>query len=132
MSTLTVKRVANLADVTSDTVRHYVKIGLLSPGRDKGNNYKLFTSNDVKRVRFIRRAQQLGFNLEDIRLLLDGVSKESASEQDAKRLIHIKMGSIRKTIAELNKLHQCMEHTVSPEMAHHANAVSHMIENWDK
>jgi len=62
----TVSNLANEAQVTADTVRHYVKLKLLHPQRDRDNGYKLFSRDDVSRVQFIRDAKSLGFSLKEI------------------------------------------------------------------
>ena len=43
----TVTQLANRADVTADTVRHYAHISLLSPQRNPQNGYKLFNEGDI-------------------------------------------------------------------------------------
>ena len=62
----TVSDVAKEAKVTADTVRHYVKKGLLYPLRHEDNGYKLFSKNDITRIQFIRNAKSLGFTLKEI------------------------------------------------------------------
>jgi DNA-binding transcriptional MerR regulator len=64
---LTVGEVARSAEVDSHIVRFYVREGLLRSARVGANGYRLFVPLDVKRVRFIRVAQGLGFTLAEIR-----------------------------------------------------------------
>jgi len=61
-----VRDVAGLAGVTTHAVRHYVRIGLITPARDPRNRYRRFSPRDVRRVQFIKRAQWLGFSIPDI------------------------------------------------------------------
>lgn len=68
---LTVSQIANRAEVTPDTVRHYVHIGLLSPERNPQNGYNLFSETDISTLRFIRQAQSLGFTLNEIAEILE-------------------------------------------------------------
>lgn len=63
---LTVSGLSKAAKVSADTVRHYVKIGLLNPTRHAENSYKLFTQQDISRLQFIRNAKTLGFTLKEI------------------------------------------------------------------
>ena len=65
-----VTELAKFAGVAPYVVRYYSQIGLLAPSRDPENGYRNYTTSDVNRVRFIRRAKLLGFKLSDIRLIL--------------------------------------------------------------
>lgn len=67
---LQVKALADGCGVTLDTVRHYTRLGLLRPRRDPGNGYKLFSPDDVTRLRFIKHAKALGFTLPEIKSIL--------------------------------------------------------------
>ena len=70
-SRLTVGRTARLAEVAIPTMRFYERAGLLpKPARTAGN-YRLYSDEAVTRIRFIRRAQQLGFTLKEIKDLLE-------------------------------------------------------------
>jgi DNA-binding transcriptional MerR regulator len=71
MDALHVTQIARAAGVTPDAVRHYTRIGLLRPGRDKDNGYKLYRRADVSRLQFISRAKTLGYTLEEIRHILE-------------------------------------------------------------
>lgn len=63
---MTVIELARLTGVMPDIIRYYARIGLLKPKRNPNNNYKKFSEDDVRSVRFIRRAQRLGFTLAEI------------------------------------------------------------------
>jgi DNA-binding transcriptional MerR regulator len=64
---LTVTDVARGAGVEAHVVRFYARAGLIRPTRHAANGYRQFVAIDVKRVRFIRAAQSLGFTLVEIR-----------------------------------------------------------------
>lgn len=67
-------RIGDLARATSttvETIRYYERIGLLAkPGRTEGN-YRTYGALDLKRLNFIRHARGLGFEVSEIRSLLD-------------------------------------------------------------
>src|SRR2546422_10044126 len=69
-SRMTVGRTARLADVGIPTMRFYERAGLLPKAARTAANYRLYSDEAVIRIRFIRRAQQLGFTLKDIKELL--------------------------------------------------------------
>ena len=53
MLSLTVSQLAKDLGISADTVRHYVRSGLITPERDPNNGYKRFHPEDIKRLRFI-------------------------------------------------------------------------------
>ncbi len=67
-------KIGELAKVTgtkAETIRYYERIGLLpKPGRTEGN-YRDYGTGDQERLTFIRHARGLGFDIADIRSLLD-------------------------------------------------------------
>jgi DNA-binding transcriptional MerR regulator len=66
---LRIGEVAELFDVSTKTIRHYEKIGLIRPQRAE-NDYRQFGPEDVLRLQRIRRLQALGLSLKQIGLIL--------------------------------------------------------------
>lgn len=56
--------------ITADTLRYYEKIGLLPRQARDASGRRIFRDKDLARLRFVKRAQALGFSLQDIRQLL--------------------------------------------------------------
>lgn len=67
---LQIGELAAAADVPVSTIRYYERIGLLEPAARSAARYRLYDSRAVDEVRFIRRAQALGFTLPEISGLL--------------------------------------------------------------
>ena len=63
-------QLAKLAEVTPDTIRFYEKQGMMDHQTRTDGGYRLYTEQDLHRLRFIRYAKQLGFTLEAITELL--------------------------------------------------------------
>ncbi|MDQ3744132.1 MAG: MerR family transcriptional regulator, partial [Acidobacteriota bacterium] len=57
---------ARLAGVSTDTLRHYERKGVLPKPRRLGNGYRKYPTNSVERVRLIRRALSVGFTLDEL------------------------------------------------------------------
>jgi len=106
---LTVSALSKSANVTADSVRHYVRIGLLDPKRHPDNGYKIFESNDIKKVKFIRQAKALGFTLSDIRKILNHSHKGTSACPIVREIIekHIQDNKIK--VMELVALQNRME-----------------------
>jgi DNA-binding transcriptional MerR regulator len=67
---LTIGKLASAAGVNTQTIRYYERSGLFPvPARTPGG-YRQFGPDELRRLRFIRRAQGLGFSLTEIRELL--------------------------------------------------------------
>jgi MerR family transcriptional regulator, copper efflux regulator len=77
---------AEMAGVNTETLRFYEKSGLIAPERG-ANGYRLYLADDVKRVKMIQRAVNVGFSLDNIRGWLAGDEakiREALAEIDSK------------------------------------------------
>lgn len=94
---------AREAGVKTSTVRYYERAGLLKPPRAR-NGYRVYAVEDVRRLRFIRRSQELGFTLEEVRAALlasdTGVIEDAALRELAKQ----KITDIDQRIADLTRV----------------------------
>lgn len=70
MEFITVGHLARAAGINLETVRYYERVGLLPKPPRSASGYRLFPPDTVRRLRFIGRAQELGFSLREIRELL--------------------------------------------------------------
>jgi MerR family transcriptional regulator, copper efflux regulator len=70
MNGLTIGEFAERAKVHIETLRYYEQRGLIASPPRSTSNYRLYPKDAVRRVRFIKRAQELGFSLKEIRELL--------------------------------------------------------------
>jgi MerR family transcriptional regulator, copper efflux regulator len=70
MESLTIGEVAKQAHVRIETLRYYERTGLVASPLRSESNYRLYPQETVRRVQFIKRAQELGFSLKEIMALL--------------------------------------------------------------
>lgn len=97
-------QVAQRAGVNTQTLRYYERRGLLpDPGRT-GGGYRAYTPDAVRIVRFIKRAQELGFTLTDIETLLDLAEGGPASCDTTRRLATEKVTELDAKIASLQAM----------------------------
>lgn len=92
------KELADLFDTTIDTLRYYEKIGLLNPIRDKSNNYRYFTNQDVETLALVMELQKLHFPLSEIKELVTTRNVNSTLT-----LLQKEDGYLQEQIAELKK-----------------------------
>jgi MerR family mercuric resistance operon transcriptional regulator len=85
---LTIGRLAQFANVNVETVRYYQRVGLIAEPPKPATGYRQYPLETVDRIRFIKRAQQLGFTLQEINELLalgDGHCADVRVRAEAKR-----------------------------------------------
>jgi DNA-binding transcriptional MerR regulator len=81
MNNLTISQLAKHAGVNVETVRYYERRGLLPAPQRSASCYRHYSQDDVAYLRFIRRAQTLGFSLKEIvELLALRVASETTCE----------------------------------------------------
>lgn len=103
---LSIGRLAKKAEVNVETIRYYQRRGLVDePSRPLGGHRRYATSA-AARVRFIKRAQQLGFTLEEIKELL--LLEDGQSCREARMLAERKLGLIEKRVADLNRMRRSL------------------------
>ncbi len=130
---MTVAELAHFARVTPDTVRYYVRIGLLNPDRHPENDYKLFAGGDIKRVRFIRRAKSLGYTLAEIEQILEHGMHGHSPCPLVRKIIQHRIQENRIKLKEMNALQQRMESALRrwqdmPDGVPDGDSICHLIE----
>jgi DNA-binding transcriptional MerR regulator len=69
---LTIGELAARTGVTAETIRYYEREGVIPPAERRGSGqYRRYAAADAERLRFVRRARDLGFSLDEVRELLD-------------------------------------------------------------
>jgi MerR family mercuric resistance operon transcriptional regulator len=68
---LTIGKVAKLAEVNVETIRYYQRRGLLAEPHKPHMGYRRYPADSVKHIRFIKRAQALGFTLNEVAVLME-------------------------------------------------------------
>jgi MerR family transcriptional regulator, copper efflux regulator len=98
--------------VSAKAIRYYEGAGLIAPaGRSEGG-YRVYTESDIRVLRFIRRARELGFSIERIRRLLDLWRDKGRASADVKRLALEHVGEIEAKIAELTAMRDAVQELV--------------------
>ncbi|WP_340621407.1 Zn(2+)-responsive transcriptional regulator [Xenorhabdus siamensis] len=103
-------QLARLANVTPDTVRFYEKQGLMEHEKRTEGGYRLYTKQDLQRLRFIRYAKQLGFTLEAIvELLSIRVDPEHHTCQESKQIVDSRLQEIEEKILEMQRMRDSLK-----------------------
>lgn len=113
---LTIGRLARAANVNVETVRYYQTRKLLPVPKRGTSAFRYYPSELIEQIRFIKRAQELGFSLEEIRELLrlhQGIDRESIRKIARARLTQIesKLRDLDRMRHALSGLVEACEHT---------------------
>ncbi len=103
---------AKMAGVHIRTLHYYERRGLLAPARTS-SNYRVYTEDAVRRVRFIKRAQELGFTLDEIGELLELRIDARARCCDVRVRTEAKVADIRGKIRTLHSMRRSLEHLIA-------------------
>lgn len=109
--TMTIGRLAAAAGVHVETIRYYQRRGLIQqPDRPSGG-IRRYGSPEVSRLQFIRRAQAVGFSLDEIAGLLAINGQRGC--QEARLLTERRLAKVRERLDELRQLEVELEHMVA-------------------
>ena len=106
MSELTIGSLADEAGVNVETIRYYQRRGLMPEPDKPAQGYRRYDATTVKRVRFIKRAQALGFTLEEIGGLLKLDEAHACAE--TRELASHKLEAIETKLADLAAMRRAL------------------------
>ena len=113
---LNIGEAAESSGVSAKMIRHYEEIGLVpKPGRTQAG-YRVYREADVHRLRFVRRARDLGFSMKEIETLLGLWNNRRRASSEVKRLATQHIADLDRRIAEL----QAMRRTLA-ELSRHCH-----------
>lgn len=102
--TYKIGKTAELAGVNRETVRYYERRGLIDkPGRRR-SGYRIFTRRHIDQIKFIKRAQELGFTLSEIKELLALRLDGERSCAEVRRKAEAKYEDVNQKIRDLDRI----------------------------
>jgi len=113
MKGLKVGEVAQRAAVNLQTVRYYERQGLLPKPPRSASNYRLYSEDAVRRVRFVKRAQELGFTLKEVKELLSLRATPRARCADIYKRAEAKIQDIDEKVCMLRAMRKALSSLMS-------------------
>jgi len=104
---------ANLTGIKVPTIRYYESIGLLAEPTRTQAGRRVYDGAAISRLKFIRHARELGFEVEQIRRLLELAGEPQRSCGEVDRIAKAHLADIDSRIARLTALREEMEHMIS-------------------
>jgi MerR family transcriptional regulator, copper efflux regulator len=101
---ISTSELAKQGGVNLQTIRYYERTGLLPKPPRSGSGYRQFSSESVRRVRFIKRAQELGFSLKEIKELLALRIAPGSTRGDVRKRAQAKIADIEKKVQHLRAM----------------------------
>jgi len=136
MGPMTVSELARRAGVTPDAVRYYSRLDLLSATRNSANRYRQFLASDIKRLRFIKRAQSLGFSLGEIATIIQQASHRKSPCPMVREIIQRRIGDAGEELEKLILLRDRMKKALAkwrrmPDSTPDGDEICRLIEAID-
>ena len=108
MGSLTIGKVARSAGVGVETVRFYEREGLIEEPPRRESGYRQYPEATVSRIRFIRRAKELGFSLKEIKELLSLRASPRSRCADVRRRAEAKIADIEQKVQTLQRMKKAL------------------------
>jgi MerR family copper efflux transcriptional regulator len=112
MKAMHIGQLAAQAHVSVDTVRYYERARLLPPPSRTASGYRTYPAGAVDRLRFIRRAKDLGFSLDEIRDLLALSDQRGTGVAAIREIAARRLADVQERLAELSRLRDGLEQLV--------------------
>jgi Cu(I)-responsive transcriptional regulator len=103
-------QVATASGVSQRMIRHYEKIGLMPPAARRDSGYRDYDEKDLHTLRFIGRARDAGFPIEEIRQLLALWNDRERSSGDVKSLALARAAELKRKARQLDAMRRSLEH----------------------
>jgi DNA-binding transcriptional MerR regulator len=133
----TVTAIARQYQVGPDTIRHYTKLGLLTPVRCDSNGYRYFNASEEQKLGFVLSAKKLGFSLKEIREILNTAEDGDTPCPLVRDLIEKRLIEIKAEIEESQRQALILEIAYDefrklPDRNPTAQSICHLIETWQE
>lgn len=109
MEKITIGKLAELSNVNTETIRYYHREGILKEPAKRANGYRYYEPDYITKINFIKKAQELGFSLKEIKEMLEINSKKKVTCDLVKKKVDAKIAEIDEKINDLKKIRGSLE-----------------------
>ena len=109
---LNISEAAEQSGVSAKMIRYYESLGLLAEARRTSAGYRIYDEREVHTLRFVRRARDLGFSIEEIQHLLGLWQNRGRSSRDVRKVAQQHLVDLDRRIAELQTIRRTLQQLV--------------------
>ena len=106
---MTIGKLAKSLNINSETIRYYQREGIIKEPAKRSNGYRYYSSEHHSRIVFIKKAQELGFSLNEIKELLELNTKPRTTCTSVKQKTMAKLKEVDAKIADLQRMKNSLE-----------------------
>lgn len=106
---MNIGQAAAATGVSAKMIRYYESIALIPAGKRTDAGYRIYGDNDLHTLRFVKRARQLGFSLDQIRDLLSLWQNKERASADVKAIAQGHVAQLNQRIAELTEMRDTLQ-----------------------
>lgn len=110
---MNIGQASKASGVSSKMIRYYEQIGLIGPALRTTSSYRMYGDNDIHTLRFVRRARDLGFSVEQIKELLTLWRDRSRSSADVKAVALEHIAELEHKIAAIQEMTKTLKQLAS-------------------
>ncbi|MDX3925162.1 MAG: Cu(I)-responsive transcriptional regulator [Shinella sp.] len=113
---MNIGQAAKASGVSAKMIRYYEQIKLITPAHRTESSYRTYSENDIHTLKFIRRARDLGFSVEQMKTLLTLWRDKSRSSADVKAIALEHVAELERKAAAIQAMSRTLKH-----LAHHCH-----------
>src|SRR5437868_4008616 len=106
---MTIGKLAKAAGVGVETIRFYERKGLIHRPKRRDGGFRYYSLEEASRIRFVKRAQELGFTLREVKGLLEIQSKKKLTGNEVREKAEEKIRAIRLKVADLKHMEASLQ-----------------------
>jgi MerR family gold-responsive transcriptional activator of gol and ges genes len=108
-STMNIGEAAKISGVSAKMIRHYESIGIVPKPIRSDSGYRLYTSNDIHTLQFVRRARSLGFSMAEIKKLVGLWRNKARASAEVKTMALKHVKELEAKIVELQEMRDALK-----------------------
>ena len=113
MNMITIGKLAKETETDNQTIRYYESIGVLPRPERNESGYRVYNQGAVSRLRFIKRAKEVGFTLKEIKILISLADGSKIDCKEVQEFVSGKLKRVRDQIIHLKKIEVGLDELVA-------------------
>jgi DNA-binding transcriptional MerR regulator len=108
-ASITIGELSAQSGVPTSTIRYYEREGLLRAEGRNASNYRVYTSNSLDRLHFIKTGQQSGLSLADLRILLEFRDGDRSACGEVREIVEARLAEVERQLQQLASMRSTLQ-----------------------